>query len=69
MKRFREGALEYLKSAQLAWTHYRDAECGAQTQQNEGGSTGPSILAGCKKELADRREDDLQMTYAIYLLP
>ncbi len=69
LKGYRERALEKLKAAELAWIHYREVECDAVEQQNEGGSIAPSIHAGCMKELADRRADDLQKTYAIYLLP
>jgi uncharacterized protein YecT (DUF1311 family) len=69
LKGYQERALEKLKAAELAWIHYREIECAAQEQQNEGGTIAPSIHAGCMKELADRRADDLQKTYAIYLLP
>ncbi|HEY6251290.1 MAG TPA: lysozyme inhibitor LprI family protein [Candidatus Angelobacter sp.] len=67
MKTYRQGALEKLRSAQLAWTHYRDAQCAAAEQQFEGGSIAPSIVAGCHKELAEQRMKDLHDTYAIYL--
>lgn len=69
MKEYRGRALEKLRAAQLAWRRYRDAQCGAEEQQNEGGTIAPSIHAGCMKDLADRRLDELQKTYAIYLHP
>lgn len=64
---YRQRTLEKLRAAQLAWSRYRDAQCGAEEQQNEGGSIAPSVHAGCMKDLADRRMDELQKTYAIYL--
>ena len=67
LKGYQQRALEKLKAAELAWSHYREIECDAEEQQNEGGTIAPSIHAGCMKELADRRTDDLQKTYAIYL--
>lgn len=69
MKEYRGRALEKLKAAQLAWSRYRDAQCGAEEQQYERGTIAPSIHAGCMKDLADRRIDELQATYAIYLRP
>ena len=66
---YEQRALEKLRAAELAWIHYRDAQCDAAEQQNEGGTIAPSIHAGCMKELADRRAEDLQKTYAIYLRP
>lgn len=69
MKGYRERALEKLKAAQLAWSRYRDAQCGAEEQQYERGTIAPSIHAGCMKDLADHRIDELQETYAIYLRP
>ncbi|HEY6351304.1 MAG TPA: lysozyme inhibitor LprI family protein [Candidatus Angelobacter sp.] len=68
MKSYRQGALDKLRAAQLAWTHYRDAQCAAAEQQYEGGTIAPSIVAGCHKDLAERRMKDLRDTYAIYLL-
>ena len=68
MKSYRQGALDKLRVAQLAWTHYRDAQCAAAEQQYEGGTIAPSIVAGCHKDLAERRMKDLHDTYAIYLL-
>jgi uncharacterized protein YecT (DUF1311 family) len=38
-------------------------------QQYEGGTIVPSIRSGCLKESSDRRRDELQKSYAIYLLP
>ncbi|HEY6968461.1 MAG TPA: lysozyme inhibitor LprI family protein [Candidatus Angelobacter sp.] len=67
MRIYRQGALEKLNTAQRAWTHYRDAQCDAEEQQYEGGSIAPSVHAGCMKQMAERRMDDLQKTYAIYL--
>lgn len=66
---YEQRALARLKAAQLAWTHYRDAQCAAEEQQYEGGTIAPSVHAGCMKDLADRRIDDLKKTYAIYLRP
>lgn len=68
LKGYREQALTKLRAAQLAWTHYRDAQCDAEEQQYEGGTVAPSVHAGCLKELADQRIGALQKTYAIYLL-
>jgi uncharacterized protein YecT (DUF1311 family) len=67
MKGYRQRALEKLKAAQLAWNHYREAQCAAEEQQNEGGTIAPAIHAVCMRELAGRRMDELQKTYAIYL--
>ena len=66
-KGYEERALAKLKAAQLAWTHYRDAQCDAAEQQYEGGTIAPSIDSGCHKELADQRMKELKNTYAIYL--
>jgi len=65
---YEQRALDKLRAAQIAWSHYREVECDAEEQQNEGGTIAPSIHAGCMKELAERRAGDLQKTYAIYLL-
>src|SRR5215469_6779588 len=67
LKGYRGRALTKLKAAELAWVHYRDAQCDAAEQQNEGGTIAPSIHAGCVKDLSDQRTDELQKTYAIYL--
>jgi uncharacterized protein YecT (DUF1311 family) len=64
---YQQRALQKLRVAQLAWSHYRELECDAEEQQFEGGTIAPLIHAGCMKELADRRLDNLQKTYAIYL--
>lgn len=69
MKGYEERALEKLKAAQIAWSHYRDAQCAAEEQQCEGGTIAPSVHAGCTEDLANRRMDDLRQTYAIYLQP
>lgn len=69
LRGYQERALAKLKAAQLAWRRYRDSECAAEEQQNEGGTIAASILSGCIKDLADRRVDELKKTYAIYLLP
>lgn len=69
MKEYRGRALEKLKAAQLAWSRYRDAQCAAEDQQYERGTIAPSIHAGCMKDLADRRAEELKKTYAIYLRP
>ena len=61
--------LEKLKTAQLAWTHYRDAQCDAAEQQFEGGTIAPSVGAGCRRTLAEQRIKELHDTYASYLLP
>ena len=68
LKGYRGRALTKLKAAELAWVHYRDAQCDAAEQQNEGGTIAPSIHAGCVKDLTDQRIAELQKTYAIYLL-
>jgi uncharacterized protein YecT (DUF1311 family) len=67
VKDHEQGALEKLKAAQLAWKHYRDAQCAAEEQQYDGGTIAPSVHAGCVKELSDRRRDQLQKNYALYL--
>jgi uncharacterized protein YecT (DUF1311 family) len=67
LKSHQETALEKLKVAQLAWSHYRDAQCAAGEQQFEGGTIAPSVRSGCVKELSERRTEELQKTYAIYL--
>ena len=69
MKEYRGRALEKLKVAELAWSRYRDAQCAAEEQQNERGTIAPSVHAGCMKDLADLRADELKKTYAIYVLP
>jgi len=63
-----ERALEKLKAAQLVWTHYRDSQCAAAEQQNEGGTIAPSIHAVCERDLAEQRMEELHQTYARYLL-
>ena len=68
LKGYRSRALEKLKAAELAWVHYRDAQCDAAEQQSEGGTIAPSIHAGCVKDLTELRITELQKTYAIYLL-
>ena len=68
LKGYRSRALEKMKAAELAWVHYRDAQCDAAEQQYEGGSIAPSIHAGCVTNLTDQRITELQKTYAIYLL-
>ena len=67
LKGYEERALERLKAAQLAWTHYRDAQCDAAEQQYEGGTIARSVASGCHKELADQRMKELRDTYALYL--
>ena len=67
LKGYEERALAKLKIAQVAWTHYRDAQCDAAGQQYEGGTIEPSVESGCHKELADQRMKELHDTYAIYL--
>ena len=66
LKEFRERSLEKLKTAQLAWTKYRDAQCDADEQQYEGGTIAPSIRFGCIRDLSERRADELRKTYALY---
>jgi uncharacterized protein YecT (DUF1311 family) len=66
LKSYQETALQKLKTAQLAWSHYRDGECDAREQQFEGGTIAPSVRSGCVKELSERRMEELQKTYAIY---
>lgn len=68
LKGYRSRALEKLKAAELAWVHYRDAQCDAAEQQYEGGTIAPSIHAGCVTDLTDQRITELQKTYAIYLV-
>ena len=67
LKGYEQRALAKLNAAQLAWTHYRDAQCDAAGQQYEGGTIEPSVESGCHKELADQRMKELRDTYAIYL--
>lgn len=69
LRGYEERALIKLRAAQLAWTHYRDAQCDAAEQQFEGGTIAPSVAAGCHKSLADQRVKELNDTYAIYLKP
>jgi len=64
---YQQRALEKLKAAELAWIHYRAAQCDAAEQQFEGGTISTSVRLGCMKDLAEQRADDLQKTYAIYL--
>jgi len=64
---YEQRALEKLKAAELAWIHYREAQCDAAEQQFEGGTISTSVRLGCMKDLTEQRTDDLQKTYAIYL--
>ena len=63
-----ERALEKLRDAQLAWSHYRDSQCDAAEQRNEGGTIAPSIHAVCESDLAEQRMEELHQTYAMYLV-
>lgn len=63
-----ELGLEKLKSTQLAWTRYRDSQCDAVEQRYEGGTIAPSIRAGCQRDLAEQRIEELHQTYASYLV-
>lgn len=60
--------LEKLTAAQIAWSRYRDAQCTAAEQRYAGGTIAPSIRAGCERDLADRRIEELHQTYASYLV-
>jgi uncharacterized protein YecT (DUF1311 family) len=63
-----ERALAGLKTAQLAWTRYRDSQCNAAEQRYEGGAIAPSIRAVCERDLAEQRMEELHQTYAMYLV-
>lgn len=63
-----ERALANLRAAQLAWSRYRDSQCAAAEQRYEGGTIAPSIRAGCERDLAEQRIEELHQTYAIYLV-
>lgn len=67
LKAYQERSLAKLKAAEVAWIHYRDAQCDAAEQQFEGGTISTSVRLGCLKDLTDQRTRELQHTYAIYL--
>jgi uncharacterized protein YecT (DUF1311 family) len=67
LKAYQERSLAKLKAAEVAWLHYRDAQCEAAEQQFEGGTISTSVRLGCLKDLTDQRSKELQQTYAIYL--
>lgn len=67
LKAYQERSLAKLKAAEVAWIHYRDAQCDAAEQQFEGGTISTSVRLGCLKDLTEQRTKELQQTYAIYL--
>jgi uncharacterized protein YecT (DUF1311 family) len=48
-----------LRSAELAWIRWRDAECGSRTLHSEGGTIRPVELAECRADLTKARTDQL----------
>ena len=67
LKAYQERSLAKLKAAEVAWIHYRDAQCDAAEQQFEGGTISTSVRLGCLKDLTEQRTKELQQTYATYL--
>ncbi|MGE4799165.1 lysozyme inhibitor LprI family protein [Yersinia hibernica] len=49
-----------LKSAQLTWIKYRDADCTFQTSATEGGSVHPMIISACLTHKTEERTTQLK---------
>lgn len=49
-----------LKSAQLTWIKYRDADCTFQSSATEGGSVHPMIISACLTHKTEARSAELQ---------
>jgi uncharacterized protein YecT (DUF1311 family) len=71
-KRSDQGQLRYdstalfdLKSAQDAWTHYRDLQCHAAGQQFQGGSIQPIVVNKCLILVTLHRIDEIRAAYEI----
>lgn len=48
-----------LKSAQLTWIKYRDADCTFQSSATEGGSVHPMIISACLTHKTEARSAEL----------
>lgn len=49
-----------LRTAQLAWIKFRDAECDFESAENVGGSIYPTVVDGCKLALSAARTKHLR---------
>ncbi|WP_145520886.1 lysozyme inhibitor LprI family protein [Yersinia mollaretii] len=49
-----------LKSAQLTWIKYRDADCTFQSSATEGGSVHPMIISACLTQKTEERTTQLK---------
>ncbi|MHA3539631.1 lysozyme inhibitor LprI family protein [Yersinia enterocolitica] len=49
-----------LKSAQLTWIKYRDADCTFQSSATEGGSVHPMIISACLTHKTEERTTQLE---------
>ena len=54
------GRDQKLKSAQLAWLKFRDAECDYEASQYEGGSMKPMIYSFCLRDVTSARTKQLR---------
>ena len=55
-----EGRKTALKTAQLAWTKYRDANCDFASYLNRGGTIEPVVRYNCITEMTGARMRDLR---------
>lgn len=49
--------VQALREAQRAWIRFRDAECGFEASEFEGGSMQPMIDALCRADLTEKRAE------------
>ncbi len=58
-------AIANLKTAQAAWTKYRDLHCSAAGQQLQGGSIQPIVIHKCMILVTRHRIDEIRAAYEI----
>ncbi len=58
-------AIAGLRSAQAAWTKYRDLQCSAAGQQLQGGSIQPIVIHKCMILVTRHRIDEIRAAYEI----
>jgi len=51
---------DLLAKAERAWVAFRDAECAFAASGVEGGSVQPTVLAGCRADLTQKRVEELK---------
>lgn len=56
----RDDLVRLLKTSQLAWIQFRDAECGFSAAPAKGGSVYPALVAMCKSTLTNARVRQLE---------